>query len=203
MSAPDLVVVLVSVVTFGLLLVVVRSLSTTNSALRDLGASVDELRGDMIGTISELRRTGEHARGEPDRVDAFTDSEDRDTDTVDSPPRLRALAPPLIKSKSIIAGTAEVARRLRRAEGAPATGRAEGAPATGRAEGAPATGRAEGAPATGRAEGAPATGRAEGAPATGRAEGAPATGRAEGAPANGRAEGMAIDVASSKRQPRR
>ncbi len=128
MSAADLLIVLASVVMLGLVIALVVAVSSMVSALRDLRETVDVLRGETIATVTELRRTVEHANGELERVDTILDSAERITGTVDSASRLsyRALSPPIIKSMSFMAGTARAARRLRDRDGR--DGRADGYP---------------------------------------------------------------------------
>lgn len=115
MSAADLAAVLVAVVvlavTVGLTLAAVSLVRT----MRELRATIDELRSHAVPAVVDLRSTVESANAELEKVDELIDTAQRISTTVDSASRLtyRALTPPVFKTMSLVAGTRRMTRRLR------------------------------------------------------------------------------------------
>lgn len=116
MSAADLAAVavtLVSLAVAGVLAVAVASLVRT---LRELRRTIDDLRGATLPMVDNLATTVARAGDELQRVDAVIERAERISGTVDKASRLtyRAMAPPLIRTLSFVAGAGRASRRLRR-----------------------------------------------------------------------------------------
>ncbi len=115
MSATDLaaiVVTILSLVMVAVMVVVVQSIART---LRELRLTVDELRGSTLPMVADLRNTVAKAGDGLERVDGIIDRAESITNTVDNASRLtyKAMAPPLIKTISLVAGAGRATRRLR------------------------------------------------------------------------------------------
>ena len=115
MSATDLAAVLVSVVCLAVVVVMVIAVQALVRTLRELRSTVDELRGATLPMVRDLQHTVTKAGGELERVDAVLDRAERVSATADVASRLayRAVAPPLIKTASIVAGAGRVTWRMR------------------------------------------------------------------------------------------
>jgi hypothetical protein len=84
--------------------------------LRSLREATDEMRRESLGLLAEMRGTVGQANSELERVDTLLGTAESISSTVDSASRLAYLAfsNPVIKALSFGAGTARVARRMRR-----------------------------------------------------------------------------------------
>lgn len=115
MSAADLAAVIVSVVCLAVVVVMVLAVQALVRTLRELRSTVDELRGATLPMVHDLQDTVSRAGGELERVDAVLDRAERISTTADMASRLayRAVAPPLIKTASIVAGAGRATWRMR------------------------------------------------------------------------------------------
>ncbi len=112
MDLAAIVVTILSLVMVAVLVVAVQSMVRT---LRELRLTVDELRGSTLPMVADLRTTVAKAGSDLERVDGIIDRAERITTTVDNASRLtyKAMAPPLIKTISLLAGAGRATRRLR------------------------------------------------------------------------------------------
>jgi hypothetical protein len=115
MSAVDLAAVIVSVVCLGVIVVMVLAVQALVRTLRELRSTVDDLRGATLPMVHDLQNTVTKAGGELERVDAVLDKAERISTTADVASRLayRAVAPPLIRTASIVAGAGRATWRMR------------------------------------------------------------------------------------------
>lgn len=115
MSATDLAAVVVVVVCLAVVVVLVLAVQAIVRTLRELRATVDDLRGAALPMVEDLRTTVTRAGDELERVDTVLDRAERVSATADIASRLayRAVAPPLIKTASIVAGAGRMTWRMR------------------------------------------------------------------------------------------
>lgn len=115
MSAADLAAVIVSVVCLAVVIVMVLAVQGLVRTLRELRTTVDDLRGATLPMVHDLHSTVSKAGDELERVDAVLDKAERISTTADVASRLayRAVAPPLIKTASFVAGAGRATWRLR------------------------------------------------------------------------------------------
>jgi len=115
MSATDLAAIVVTTLSLVMVAVMVVAVQSMVRTLRELRLTVDELRGSTLPMVEDLRITVAKAGDGLDRVDGIIDRAESITTTVDNASRLtyKAMAPPLIKTISVIAGAGRAARRLR------------------------------------------------------------------------------------------
>ncbi len=115
MSAVDLAAVIVTIVCLVVVAVLVIAIQTLVRTLRELRATVDDLRSSTLPMVDDLQSTVTKANEELDRVDGVIGRAERITATVDVASRLsyKAMAPPLIKTISIVKGAAGARRALR------------------------------------------------------------------------------------------
>lgn len=116
MSAADLAAVIVTGVCFAVVVVLVLAVISMVRTMRELRATVDELRQAALPMVEDLRGTVARAGAELDRVDGVIGRAERISTTVDHASRLtyRAFAPPLIKGLALVSGVGRAARRFRR-----------------------------------------------------------------------------------------
>ena len=115
MSAADLAAVVVTVVCLAVIVVLVVAVQALVRTIRELRATVDDLRGATLPMVDDLHTTVSRAGHELERVDGIIDRAERISTTADVASRLayRAVAPPLIKTASIVAGAGRATWRLR------------------------------------------------------------------------------------------
>ncbi len=115
MSATDLAAVVVTVVCLAVIVVLVIAVQALVRTIRDLRTTVDDLRGATLPLVDDLHTTVRRAGDELERVDGIIDRAERISTTVDVASRLtyRAMAPPIIKTISLVAGAGRATRRLR------------------------------------------------------------------------------------------
>lgn len=115
-SAADLAAVIVTGVCFAVVVVLVLAVISMVRTMRELRATVDELRQAALPMVEDLRGTVARAGAELDRVDGVIGRAERISTTVDHASRLtyRAFAPPLIKGLALVSGVGRAARRFRR-----------------------------------------------------------------------------------------
>lgn len=84
--------------------------------LRQLTASIEELRREVVPLAGQWRQTVEQANAELARVDSLLTTAESVSQTVDSASRLAylALSNPVIKLVAFTSGTGAALRRLRR-----------------------------------------------------------------------------------------
>jgi len=111
----DLAAVVVTVLSMVMVAVMVVAVQSLVRTLRELRLTVDELRGSTLPMVEDLRTTVAKAGEGLDRVDGIIDRAESITTTVDNASRLtyKAMAPPLIKTISLVAGAGRATRRLR------------------------------------------------------------------------------------------
>jgi hypothetical protein len=124
-TAGDLVVVIASVVMIGATVAIALMVSALVRSLRDLQAVLDELRGEAVPLMGELRSTVSAAGAEVDRVDGLLETAEAISARVDGASRVGYLAfrRPMIRLVTIGRGIRRGARRLflgRKAEPVPA-----------------------------------------------------------------------------------
>lgn len=115
MSATDLAAIVVTTLSLVMVAVMVVAVQSMVRTLRELRLTVDELRGSTLPMVEDLRTTVAKAGDGLDRVDGIIDRAESITTTVDNASRLtyKAMAPPLIRTISLIAGAGRATRRLR------------------------------------------------------------------------------------------
>ncbi len=115
MSATDLAAIVVTMLSLVMVAVLVIAVQSMVRTLRELRLTVDELRGSTLPMVADLRSTVAKAGDDLERVDGIIDRAERITTTVDNASRLtyKAMAPPLIKTISLLAGAGRATRRLR------------------------------------------------------------------------------------------
>ncbi|MEQ8839677.1 MAG: hypothetical protein RIB98_01740 [Acidimicrobiales bacterium] len=115
MSAADLAAVIVSIVCLAVVVVMVLAVQALVRTLRELRSTVDDLRGATLPMVHDLHSTVTKAGDELERVDAVLDKAERISTTADVASRLayKAVAPPLIKTASFVAGAGRATWRLR------------------------------------------------------------------------------------------
>jgi len=111
----DLAAVVVTVLSMVMVAVMVIAIQSLVRTLRELRLTVDELRGSTLPMVEDLRTTVAKAGDGLDRVDGIIDRAESITTTVDNASRLtyKAMAPPLIKTISLVAGAGRATKRLR------------------------------------------------------------------------------------------
>lgn len=111
----DLAAVVVTVLSMVMVAVMVVAVQSLVRTLRELRLTVDELRGSTLPMVEDLRTTVAKAGDGLDRVDGIIDRAESITTTVDNASRLtyKAVAPPLIKTISLVAGAGRATKRLR------------------------------------------------------------------------------------------
>ncbi len=115
MSASDLAAIAVTAVSLVMVAVMVVAIQSMVRTLRELRLTVEELRSSTLPMVDDLRFTVAKAGDELRRVDGIIDRAESITTTVDNASRLtyKAMAPPLIKTISLVAGAGRATRRLR------------------------------------------------------------------------------------------
>jgi hypothetical protein len=114
-SGGDLAAVLTAFVVVVVVLVLTVATWSLLRTMRELRATVDELRESTMPMVRDLRTTVAQANTDLARVEGIIDRAETITATVDSASRLtyRAVAPPIIRTMSIMAGARRAGRRLR------------------------------------------------------------------------------------------
>jgi hypothetical protein len=115
MSASDLAAVIVSVVCLAVVVVMVLAVQALVRTLRELRSTVDDLRGATLPMVHDLHSTVSKAGDELVRVDAVLEKAERISTTADVASRLayKVVAPPLIRTASIVAGAGRATWRMR------------------------------------------------------------------------------------------
>ena len=114
MTASDLAAVVLSVVMIGVVVAMALVAQSLLHTLRDLRRTLDELQGEAVPLMGELRDTVERAGAEVERVDDLLDTAETISATVDSASRLGYLAfrAPVIRTVALGRGIGRGARRL-------------------------------------------------------------------------------------------
>ena len=115
MSAVDLAAVVVTIVCLAVVAVLVLAFLSLIRTVRELRLTVDQLRRSTLPMVDDLAITVARAGDQLERVDGLIDRAERISNTVDAASRLtyRAVAPPLIKTMSFVAGASRATWRLR------------------------------------------------------------------------------------------
>lgn len=115
MSAIDLAAIIVTVVCLAVVVVLVVAVQSLVRTLRELRGTVDDLRSSTLPMVDDLHLTVARAGEELERVDGVIGRAERISATVDVASRLtyKAMAPPLIKALSLVAGAGRATRRIR------------------------------------------------------------------------------------------
>jgi hypothetical protein len=115
MTATDLAAVVVTVVCLAVVAVLVLAVLSLIRTVRELRLTVDQLRRSTLPMVDDLATTVSKAGEELERVDGLIDRAERISHTLDVASRLtyRAVAPPLIKTMSLVAGASRATWRLR------------------------------------------------------------------------------------------
>jgi len=118
MSAADLAAVVVTIVCLAVVVVMVVAVQSLVRTMRELRSTVDELRGATLPMVDDLHSTVSRAGDELERVDDLIGQAERISSTVDVASRLtyRAVAPPIIRTMSLVTGAGRARRRLRAAK---------------------------------------------------------------------------------------
>ncbi len=114
MSAADLAAIIVTVVCLAVVVVLVLAVQALVRTLRELSSTVDQLRSSTLPMVDDLQLTVAKAGEELDRVDVVVGRAERISATVDIASRLtyKAMAPPLIKTLSFVAGAGRATRMI-------------------------------------------------------------------------------------------
>lgn len=106
MSATDLAAIVLAVVCLAATAVLALAVQSLVRTMRELRSLVDDLRGQALPMVAELREGVV-------RVDHVIATAERITETVDAASRLtsKAITPPLIKTVSFMAGARRVLHR--------------------------------------------------------------------------------------------
>ena len=114
MSAGDLAAVILSVAMIGVIVAMALVVQALLRTLRETRATLDDLRGEAVPLMGELRDTVERAGAEVERVDDLLDTAETISATVDSASRLGYLAfrAPVIRTVAFGKGISRGARRL-------------------------------------------------------------------------------------------
>jgi len=114
MSAADLAAVVVSVVCLAVVVVLVVAVQAIVRTLRELRLTVDQLRASTLPLVGDLHSTVLRAENELERVDEVISRAERISATADVASRLayRAVAPPVIRTLSAVAGAGRATRVL-------------------------------------------------------------------------------------------
>lgn len=117
MTTGDWAAVIVAVATCILVLSLLFALVSLTRTMRALRETVDQLRGETVPLVADLRSTVGQANAELERVDHLLGTAESISSTVDSASRLAYLAfsNPVIKALAFGSGTARAVRRLRKA----------------------------------------------------------------------------------------
>ena len=115
MSAVDLAAIVVTIVCLAVVAVLVLAVVSMIRTLRELRLTIDQLRHSTLPMVDDLATTVSRAGDELERVDGLIDRAERISTTVDHASRLtyRAVAPPIIKTMSFVAGASRATWRLR------------------------------------------------------------------------------------------
>lgn len=115
MTATDLAAVIVAIVCLAVVVVLVVAVQTLVATIRQLRGTIDDLRGSTLPMVDDLRITVDRAGDELERVDGIIDRAERISTTVDAASRLtyKAVAPPLMKTISVVAGAGRATLLLR------------------------------------------------------------------------------------------
>jgi hypothetical protein len=115
MSATDLAAVIVAVVCLAVVVVLVLAVQSLVRTLRELRATVDDLRGSTLPMVHDLHSTVLKAGDELERVENVLDKAERISATADVASRLayKAVAPPLIKTAALVAGAGKATWKMR------------------------------------------------------------------------------------------
>ena len=115
MSAVDLAAVVVTVICLAVVVVLVLAVLSLIRTARELRLTIDQLRRSTLPMVDDLATTVAQAGDELERVDGLIERAERISNTVDAASRLtyRAVAPPLIKTISFVAGASRATWRLR------------------------------------------------------------------------------------------
>ncbi|MFT5204650.1 MAG: hypothetical protein ACI9C1_004061 [Candidatus Aldehydirespiratoraceae bacterium] len=115
MTATDLAAVIVAVICLAVVVVLVVAVQSLVRTLRELRATVDDLRGATLPMVHDLRSTVLKAGDELERVENVLDRAERISATADVASRLayKAVAPPLIKTASLVAGAGKATWKMR------------------------------------------------------------------------------------------
>jgi hypothetical protein len=113
-SAGDLAAVIVSVVVIGAIVAIAVATSALLRTLRELRATLEVVRGEVVPLVGELRDTVSAAGGQVDRVDDLLDTAEAISATVEGASRVGYLAfrAPLIRAVALGRGVRRGAGRL-------------------------------------------------------------------------------------------
>jgi hypothetical protein len=129
-TAGDLAAVVLSVVMIAVIVAMALVAQALLRTLRELRATLDDLRVQAVPLMGELRDTVERAGAEVERVDDLLDTAESISATVDSASRLGYLAfrAPVIRTVAVGRGIGRGARRLVGRPAPPALGSPDSRP---------------------------------------------------------------------------
>lgn len=115
MSAADLAIVILSVVSVLTVGVLVAVLFVVTRAVGDLRTSVEELRGDVVPLVRDLEVSSGRVVDGLERADGLLDRADEVSARADTLSKVtyRAIADPVIRTTAVIKGAGAAGRRLR------------------------------------------------------------------------------------------
>lgn len=114
-TATDLAAIIAAVASLGAVVAMMVMLQLLNRTLRELHATIDEVRAEAVPALDELRAAVREAGGDLERIDDLIGSAEALSATVDGAARLGYLTvgKPVIKTVAFAKGTSRAARRLR------------------------------------------------------------------------------------------
>ncbi|MEQ8719262.1 MAG: hypothetical protein RIE08_16755 [Acidimicrobiales bacterium] len=115
MSAADLAIVILSVVSVLTVGALVAVLFVVTRAVTDLRRSVDELHDEVVPLVRDLEASSERVVNGLERADGLLDRADEVSARADTLSRVtyQAIADPVIKTTAVLKGAGAMGRRLR------------------------------------------------------------------------------------------
>ena len=119
MSAADLVIVIVAVVSLATVGVLVGVIVAFRRAIVELGGTLDHIRDEVIPAVNDLQAASARAVADLERVDGLVAQAESVQARADKLSRItyRAVADPVIRTAAVLNGTSHATRRIRRAGG--------------------------------------------------------------------------------------
>lgn len=117
MSAADLVIVIVAVVSLATVGVLVGVIVAFRRAIVELGQTLSHIRDEVIPAVNDLQAASAQAVADLERVDGLVAQAESVQARADKLSRItyRAVADPVIRTAAVLKGTRHASRRIRRA----------------------------------------------------------------------------------------
>jgi hypothetical protein len=119
MSAADLVIVIVAVVSLATIGVLVGVVVAFRRAIVELRRTLAHIRDEVIPAVNDLQDASARAVADMERVDGLVAQAESVQARADKLSRItyRAVAGPVIRTAAVLKGTSHATRRIRRAGG--------------------------------------------------------------------------------------